>query len=133
MASPVTYPSHRQPPSAPASPDNAANHADFHAQGYPKLAYFFSRCPRYLHLRRFSALSARVLLYRQHELVVLEKKLLELEKKTESSSLKGNRRFYHEEYLRANSEEEREAYEKAYEEQRNLYKTLKDELKEYGK
>lgn len=122
MATPLSsYPSQQ----SPAHP-NLGNDAQVHRDGYPKIAFFFSQCPRYLHLRRFSALAVRLLLYRQHELCVLEKNLLELEDRDAKSSDTTKRLFrqdFH--YLREPNG--------GNEEQQRVYETLKRELKEYGK
>jgi hypothetical protein len=91
---------------------------DYYAQGYPKLSYFFSQCPRYLHLRRFSALSVRVQLYRQHELVLLEKKLLELEEAED--------KLWCTDYAHIKTGHGSHSV------QQKLYATIKTELKEYG-
>jgi len=115
-------PPQQQPPSGLNFPDNFADDPDFYAQGYPKLSYFFSQCPRYLHLRRFSALSIRVQLYQQHELVMLEKRLMELEEKEKHIYC----RDY--EYIKTASNKGHVGDS----EQRNLYDTIKTELKEYG-
>ena len=123
MANPVNPPlQEQQQPSAPNFPDNFADNSDFYVQGYPKLAYFFSQCPRYLHLRRFSALSVRVQLYRQHELVLLEKSLMELEGNDD--------KFYGTDYAHMKTRPLKG--QKSPSEQRNIYEIIKIELKEYG-
>jgi hypothetical protein len=83
------------PPSALNMPHDPAEHHELHMQGYPRLAYFFSQAPDYIHLRRFSGLSARLLLYRQHELVVLEKKLIHFEIENEK---KQNTRIFNKDF-----------------------------------
>jgi hypothetical protein len=112
----------QQQPAVPKFSDNPADNPDFYVQGYPKLSYFFSQCPRYLHLRRFSALSVRIQLYRQHQLVLLEKRLMELEAE------EGN--FYCTDYayIKTRPLEGHRTDSK----QRNLYEMIKMELKEYG-
>lgn len=111
-------------PSTPArnAPDNSPNNPDFYVKGYPKLSYFFAQCPRYLHLRRFSALSVRVQLYRQHELALLERSLMELEGKEDGAYCTD---YAH---LKADSSQGHGSHS----EQRNLYEIIKSELKEYG-
>src|SRR4051794_14363572 len=78
MTNPVN-PTQQQPLSVSNDPMIPADNPDRYVQGYPRLAYFFSQCPRYLHLRRFAALSIRVQLFRQHELAMMEMELLKLE------------------------------------------------------
>ncbi|KAF2187639.1 hypothetical protein K469DRAFT_103295 [Zopfia rhizophila CBS 207.26] len=107
MASQVPRPTHQQ--SQPHSDPNDALAA--FAQAYPRLADFFAECPRYLHLRRFSALSVRVLLYRQHELAGLEKELSGLELDAPAKDLGS---------LKVESGK-----------QRHLYEKIIPELKEY--
>lgn len=120
-----------QHPSANQHPVNLCNHPQLHVEGYPKLAYFFSRCTRYLHLRRFSAIAIRLLLYREHTLVELEQRLLGLEdrdiKNTDSND--PSRRLFCADFalLKAASPSNDRH------EQRDLYETLKLEMKEYGK
>ncbi|KAF2118192.1 hypothetical protein BDV96DRAFT_379808 [Lophiotrema nucula] len=81
MGSPVANPSSspRQPPGVSAASGNPRDRSDEYVKGYPRLAYFFAECPRYFHLRSFSALSVRALLYRQHQLAYLEEQLIALE------------------------------------------------------
>ena len=69
--------------------------AGLHVDGYPKLSFFFSQCPEFLHLRRFSALAVRALLYRQHQLAILEKELLAAEKRDAGSSDENRKLFSH--------------------------------------
>lgn len=114
------------PPSASNMPHNPADHVDLYVPGYPRLAYFFSASPRYFHLRRFSALSARLLLYRQHELMVLERKLLEVENKNYGE--RDRRRLYNKDFRYVMSDGETgEAKELL-----DLYKETSCALKEYG-
>ncbi|CAN9104855.1 unnamed protein product [Alternaria alternata] len=80
MATAANYATLQQTPaSAPRAVANPGNHPTLHNEGYPRLAFFLSQHTRYLHLRRFSALAIRLLLYRQHRLMGLEKDLLHLE------------------------------------------------------
>ncbi|KAF2869485.1 hypothetical protein BDV95DRAFT_101614 [Massariosphaeria phaeospora] len=124
-----TASSPRQPLLDAFIPENLSNDADLYAQGYPRLAYWFSLSPRYLQLRRFVALSIRILLYRQHELVMLERKLIELERKNEDSppgseSWRRNRDF---EALYPQPGETQETAEV-----RKLYETIDQKTKAYG-
>jgi hypothetical protein len=130
MATPLTnYPMSQQPSSVHQAPNNLGNHSQQHIEGYPKLAFFFSQGTRYLHLRSFSALAIRLLLYRQHQLTVLEKNLLELEARDAGSS-DPNRQFslrnfaclYAGPFTSSGQGDQ----------QHELYETLKCELKEYG-
>lgn len=120
----VVNPSSQQQPRS--APNNSANDPNSYVQGYPKLAYFFSQCPRYLHLRSFSALSTRVQLYRQHELVLLEKRLLQLERETFSARRSPDCNDYA--HLKYGSIET----DVGPSEQRDIYEMIKIELKEYG-
>ncbi|MCJ1365072.1 hypothetical protein MMC16_004192 [Acarospora aff. strigata] len=52
---------------------------DDHPKGYPQLAAFVNSDPNFLMCRRFGFLHSRVLLYRQDELVQLEKELVDLD------------------------------------------------------
>ncbi|KAI4915778.1 hypothetical protein J4E90_004224 [Alternaria incomplexa] len=81
MAASASYATPQHTSSAQPAPANPGNHATLHKDGYPSLAFFFSRNSRYLHLRKFSALAIRVLLYRQYKLTRLEKDLLHLEQR----------------------------------------------------
>ncbi|KAL6711941.1 hypothetical protein ACN47E_002984 [Coniothyrium glycines] len=67
--------------SPPVEQSDIGNCEDEHVNGYPKLVYFFAEFPNYLHLRKFSELATRLLLYRQHESTVMKIKLIELEKR----------------------------------------------------
>jgi hypothetical protein len=91
MANPID---HAQP-WTPSVPLNPADQERMHVPGYPRLAFWFAKLPRYLQLRRFSGLSIRLLLHRQNELAVLEKRLLLLEQELdqEETSRKYNRDF----------------------------------------
>ncbi|KAF2662856.1 hypothetical protein K491DRAFT_4891 [Lophiostoma macrostomum CBS 122681] len=113
------------PPSASNMPDDPADQPNLHVQGYPKLAYFFSHCSHYLYLRRFSGLAVRALLYRQHKLVVLEKKLYALEIGNQSST-DWRRNRLQEDYGYLTDEGFQEA-----KDVRNLYEEMERELKEY--
>lgn len=74
--SPTPPPSVGDPPNITTNPyDDEGSYA----LGYPRLALCFSQAPHYLHLRRFSALSIRLLLRRQSELILLERRILDLE------------------------------------------------------
>src|SRR4051812_24529002 len=98
MGSPVADPSlQQQPPSVETTSGNPRDHSHEYVKGYPRLAYFFSECPRYFHLRSFSALSVRALLYRQSELVDLEKQLTALEN-ADSRDPDSYRRVYNEDF-----------------------------------
>jgi hypothetical protein len=57
-----------------------------HVNGYPKLARYMGASPEIAIFRRFGALNAQNLLYLQAELVHLEKKLREFEKRDSQSS-----------------------------------------------
>jgi hypothetical protein len=57
-----------------------------HVNGYPKLARHMGASPEMAIFRRFGALNAQNLLYLQAELVHLEKKLREFEKRDSQSS-----------------------------------------------
>jgi hypothetical protein len=105
---------------------NPGSDSRVHVQGYPQLSFFFSQCPRYLHLRRFSALAVRLLLYRQHALTLLEKDLLELENKDALHSDPDHRALCHD-FGKLESVTPEESLD-----QKELYKRLKTELKEYG-
>jgi hypothetical protein len=118
----LATPTPQQPLPVHSFPDDFADNPDFYVQGYPKLSYFFSQCPRYFHLRRFSALSIRVQLYRQHELVLLERSLMELEGKED--------KLYCTDYEHMKTGSKKEHVKDS--EQRNLYEIIKTELKEYG-
>jgi hypothetical protein len=113
--------------SAPRAPANPGNHPTLHREGYPRLAFFLSQNTRYLHLRRFSALAIRLLLYRQYKLTGLEKDLLHLEGRdaeTDPNILK-NFACIDTEYKRPDTIQETTQY--------RLYEKLKEELKEYGR
>ncbi|KAF2281198.1 uncharacterized protein EI97DRAFT_454409 [Westerdykella ornata] len=109
----------------PASdmPLNPADEPEFYEKGYPSLAYFFSNNPRYLHLRRFSGLSIRLLLYRQCELVHLEKQLLGMDK-SNISSIEGRRSRYHIDYAATLTDPHGSKF-------RNLVTDIRNRLKEY--
>lgn len=111
---------------------NLGNIEDNHVEGYPRLAYFFAECPRYLHLRRFSALAVRMLLYRQHELTVIEAKLLRMEQedahRTEHLKDRPSRDYT----ILKKTEISKEPVKGETKEQKGLYEQLKIELKEYG-
>ena len=127
MTTPLTnYPTLHQASSAHHVPKNLGNDEQLHVGGYPKLAYFFSHCTRYLHLRRFTAIAVRLLLYRQHQLVVLEKNLLELEA-NDAKSVDLDRRLFCTDFGRLKSPQTPNEYE-----QRALYEELQREMKEYG-
>ena len=64
----------------------ATNRSPQHVNGYPKLARHMEISPEAAIFRRFGALNARNLLYLQAELVHLEKKLCELERRDNQSS-----------------------------------------------
>ncbi|KAF2730148.1 hypothetical protein EJ04DRAFT_580063 [Polyplosphaeria fusca] len=89
MAIPLPHLSPQPTTQAPSSPLQAPNdpdqYAEQHVKGYPLLAYWFAQHPRALHLRRFSALSVRMLLHHQHRLVDLEDKLLKRENEDAAS------------------------------------------------
>ncbi|KAF1840533.1 uncharacterized protein K460DRAFT_421472 [Cucurbitaria berberidis CBS 394.84] len=108
------------------APTNVGNHAELHVEGYPKLAFFFSQCARYLHLRRFSAIAVRLLLYRQHELIALEENLIELEARDFNSG-DDRRRLSSVNFAHLKAEPSTPSGL----EQRQLYETLKLEMKEY--
>ncbi|KAF2785824.1 hypothetical protein K505DRAFT_380661 [Melanomma pulvis-pyrius CBS 109.77] len=120
MANLAINPSFQQPRSIPPI---SADDPGSYVQGYPKLAYFFSQCPRYLHLRSFSALSVRVQLYRQHDLILLEQRLLELERGTSSGGRSHDCKDYAS--LKYGSDTNERC------EHQKLYETIKIELKEY--
>jgi hypothetical protein len=129
MATPLAnHPIPQRPFSAHQAPNNPGNYVDQHTHGYPKLSFFFSQCNRYVHLRRFSALAVRLLLYRQHELTVLEENLLDLEKADAQSGVPNRQRFSedfgHLKAASSGSFPEGEQY--------RIYEKLKLELKEYG-
>ncbi|KAH7123644.1 hypothetical protein B0J11DRAFT_615203 [Dendryphion nanum] len=67
--------------SSPSRPSSAilSNDERNYPPGYPRLAYWFSRSPNHLHLRRFSQLSIGFLLYQQNKLATLERELHNLE------------------------------------------------------
>jgi hypothetical protein len=117
MASPL------YPPSAFHTPENPPNYATRHVQGYPLLAYFFSMSPQYFHLRRFSALAVRILLYHQHELIVLEKKLLDLDEQNQSKG-------YHLDHglVTQNSKEDKDKPNRLH----MLLEEIEDKMKKYG-
>ncbi|ORY19463.1 hypothetical protein BCR34DRAFT_582182 [Clohesyomyces aquaticus] len=119
-----------QPPSTASNlPMNFANrYADLHVKGYPKLAYLFSQSPHVLHLRRFASLSVRLLLYRQHELVMLESRLLELEN-SDATSSEGERASYRYDYQPLKNATVDDPG--TLQEQREVYEKLKKELKDY--
>lgn len=130
-SNPITIPLANQPPLQSSSVHQAPNSTNdyrLHAAGYPRLAVFLSKCPRYLHLRRFSALAIRLLLYRQNFLIELENKLHELEVRDANSTEPGRQRFCSDfARLRASPPTQHGS------EQNELYETLKNEVKEYGK
>lgn len=127
-ANPVGSPMYPAPSSAQQAPNNPVNHSALNHGGYPELASFFSQCSRYLHLRRFSALAVRLLLYRQHEIRTLEEKLENLERldACDSDPIK---RFFSRDFahLKAESYDAGELHT-----QKSMYETLKVEMKEYG-
>lgn len=100
-----------------------------YVQGYPRLAYFFSQCPRYLHLRRFAALSIRVQLFRQHELAMMEANLLKLEEEDDSSSAN---KAYLCDYRHLESDSQRDTTGEM-SKRRELYERIETTLKNYGK
>jgi hypothetical protein len=115
------------PASAPRAVANPGNHPTLHNEGYPRLAFFLSQHTRYLHLRRFSALAIRLLLYRQHRLMGLEKDLLHLEDRDaqfDPDFLKNFARIDAEYNTPVIVREKTQG---------RLYEKLQNELKEYGK
>lgn len=118
------------PPSESNIPDNPPDHDEFHVPGYARLAYFFAQCPQYNHLRRFSDLSARVLLYRQHKLVILEKKLSGLDHYYYSKGKKDQRSYHRDLGLVIEGTGEQLADSQKF---RELLENIELELKEYGK
>jgi hypothetical protein len=128
-ANPARHPMRVYPPQ-PSSAQQAPSPADFStlpAKGYPELASFFSQCSRYLHVRSFSGLAVRLLLYRQHELVDLELKLASLENEDAQDS-DPNKRLFSRNFaqLKAQGDDTGSLT------QRSVYETLKSEMKEYG-
>ena len=114
--------------SAQQAPSNPVNHQKVNFEGYPELATFFSQCSRYLYMRRFSALAIRLLLYRQHELIELERKLEELEHANAHDS-DPNKQLFSGDFTRLKAE----AYGAGeYDTQKAVYETLKSEMREYG-
>ena len=128
-ANPVGSPMYPPHTSAQQAPNSPVNPSTLNHGGYPELASFFSRCSRYLHLRRFSALAVRLLLYRQHEIRTLEEKLETLEREDACDSNANNRSFSNN---FATLKEEGCDTQKLYT-QKRIYETLKLEMKEYGK
>jgi len=125
---PVTYPMSPQSSSAQQTPNNLVNHSTLNNGGYPELASFFSQCSRSLHLRRFSALAARLLLYRQHELIVLERRLKTLECKDAQDNDR-DKRLFSENYALLKKQSRATGIPDT---QYEVYETLKSEMKEYG-
>lgn len=114
--------------SAQQAPSNPTNHQKVNYEGYPELATFLSQCSRYLHLRRFSALAIRLLLYRQHELIELEGKLEKLERANARDS-DPNKQLFSRNFTLLKAEAH--GTEK-HDTQKAVYETLKSEMKEYG-
>ena len=123
-ANPVGSPMYPPHTSAQQAPNSPVNPSTLGHGGYPELASFFSRCSRYLHMRRFSALAVRLLLYRQHEIRTLEKQLEKLEREDACNSNVDNRSF---------SNDFAKLKEEGCDTQKRIYETLKLEMKEYGK
>jgi hypothetical protein len=128
MANPANYPMRPQPSSAQQAPNNLLNHSTSNYKAYPELASFLSRCSRYLHLRRFSALAVRLLLYRQHELATLEKKLETLEH-ADAQDNDPEKRLFSKDFAHLKAQVHSTG---AYDTQKKVYEALKSEMKEYG-
>ena len=127
MAASASYATPQHTSSAQPAPANPGNHATLHKDGYPSLAFFFSQNSRYLHLRKFSALAIRVLLYRQYKLTRLEKDLLHLEQRDAEKNPNILKDFALIESESRSSGVPPEAT------QCWLYEELQNELKEYGR
>jgi hypothetical protein len=123
----TNYPIFQQPSAQNQPPDNPGDDLHLHVNGYPRLAFFFAQSTRYLHLRRFSALAVRLLLYRQHELAVLEESLLDMEKRDATSTDPNRQLFLGDFALLKAAPDTKDGTE-----QKELYEKLKSELKEYG-
>lgn len=111
-------------------PDNPADYNELHVPGYARLAYFFAQYPQYTHLRRFSNLSARILLHHQHKLIVLEEKLLKLDHHHYSNRVEDSASYHSDlALLTVGTDEQLEESN----ELRQTLENVKCELKEYGK
>lgn len=138
MAIPLANHSTHQLPVAAEhlAPSNLGDDARSYTEGYPTLAHFFSQCSRYLHLRRFSALAVRLLLYRQHHLITLEKELLKSEAR-DANSVDLDRNNFCRDFARLQNARFQDARPDSTPptqdvlEQWELYETLKKEMKEY--
>ena len=92
--------------------------------GYPKIADFMGQYPTLAMVRRFKGLNARNLLYLQAELVLIEKRLLEIEKAdAKNEDTKQYARDY--EWLMMSAETEGN-------EQWKLIQKMREKLKEYS-
>jgi len=60
---------------------NTSTTVDTYPEGYPQLAAFANSCDTFANVRRFGRLSYRLLAHLQNDLIELEKKLDELDKK----------------------------------------------------
>jgi hypothetical protein len=60
---------------------DSSNTVDDYPEGYPQLAAFANSCDTFANVRRFGRLSYRLLAHLQNDLIDMEKKLDELDKK----------------------------------------------------
>ncbi|KAH7123668.1 hypothetical protein B0J11DRAFT_529598 [Dendryphion nanum] len=104
--------------------DPTASHNEYDVHGYPRLAVLFSKSPLYLHVRRFSALSARLLLRRQHRIIALEQQLVELEKKKMNTFC--SNKLYFSDFSCMKNEKDKDSVRL-----REVYEELDKEMKEY--
>lgn len=127
MAALGNYATRQHASLTPQAPASLGDNRTLHREGYPGLAFFLSQNSKYLHLRRFSALAIRLLLYRQHRLTGLEKDLLHLENRDANLDPDFLRNFARidAEYNKPDIIREKT--------QGRLYEKLQNELKEYGK
>lgn len=103
-----------------------ADYRQRHTPGYPALSYFLGMAPQSTHLRRFSAISMRNLLYLQHELQALEIRLLEAECR-DSRSGQGDESSYAKDFSYLKLSAETSGPHKQY----DIFIETKEKIKEY--
>ena len=117
-------------PNPPSSPTQPAVVDPLHDLiiGYPKLAGRMAIIPETAMFRRFGALNARSLLNQQSDLMIMEEKLLELEKR-DSMSSEGKKSIYAlDHYWLSSATPERDGDVR----QKELMGQIRDMLKEYS-
>ena len=99
------------------------NSVDDHPEGYPQLAAFINSDENFTIARKYGYLRTRVLLYRQDELSVLEKKLIALD----DDDKENGRQLA----LRSRKNDEETDKDPVYS-RKALMQRIDDKLKEYG-